>query len=395
MVEGYTDVISMFEAGIENVVASSGTSLTNEQVKILGTQTRNITVLYDGDRAGIKASLRGIDMLLEKNLNVKVCLLPDGEDPDSFAKKHRDSELAEYLETNSTDFLLFKANILSEEAGDDPRKRSEMVKEIVKTIAKVQDRIAQSFYVKKCASLFDLSEKTLGDELRYLTWQDKVKGGSKSSGSEQMPEIAPPAKQDHPEREVNSQDLLYEAEKNIIILLIKYGLFEINVEDPETGETMPVRVDQYVFDELFHDGIRLKDPLLLRIYEHYAEVAEILRDQDDIKRTFLLSEDKEESAFAMQYIASEDPEYSPLWEKRFDMYTNSVMNSRMTLQQEVEKNILTLKLRIAEQAKAFLEKELADHSYTEEEFNGILQRIVDVDRVRKELAKRLNMTISR
>lgn len=394
LVEGYTDVISMFEAGIENVVASSGTSLTNEQVKILGTQTRNITVLYDGDRAGIKASLRGIDMLLEKNLNVKVCLLPDGEDPDSFAKKHRDSELAEYLETNSTDFLLFKANILSEEAGDDPRKRSEMVKEIVKTIAKVQDRIAQSFYIKKCAALFDLSEKTLGDELRYLTWQDKVKGGSKAATG-QMPEIAPPAKHEHPEREVEKQDLLYEAEKNLILLLIKYGLFEINVEDPETGDPMPMRVDQYVFDELFKDGIRLKDPLLLRIYEHYAEVAEILRDQDDIKRTFLLSEDKEESAFAMQYIAAEDPEYSPLWEKRFDMYTNSVMNSRMTLQQDVEKNILTLKLRIAEHAKAFLEKELADNSYTEEESNGILQRIVDVDRVRKELAKRLNMTISR
>jgi len=395
LVEGYTDVISMFEAGIENVVASSGTSLTNEQVKILGTQTRNITVLYDGDRAGIKASLRGIDMLLEKNLNVKVCLLPDGEDPDSFAKKHRDSELAKYLETNSTDFLLFKANILSEEAGDDPRKRSEMVKEIVKTIAKVQDRIAQSFYIKKCASLFDLSEKTLGDELRYLTWQDKVKGGNKPASGEPVPEIAPPAKHEHPEREVEKHDLLYEAEKNLIILLIKYGLFEINVEDQENGNPVPVRVDQYIFDEFFHDGIRLKDPLLLRIYEHYAEVAGILRDQDDIKRTFLLSEDKEESNFAMQYIASEDPEYSPYWEKRFDMYTNSVMNSRMTLQQEVENTILTLKLRLVEAEKAFLEKELSSHEYTEEDEAGILQRIVITNRIRKEIADRLNMAVSR
>ena len=135
-------------------------------------------MLYDGDRAGIKASLRGIDMLLEKNLNVKVCLLPEGEDPDSFAKKHRDSELSEYLEQNSTDFLLFKANILSEEAGDDPRKCSEMVREIVSSIAKVRDRIAQSFYIKKCASMFNLSEKTLGDELRYLTWQDKTASAS-------------------------------------------------------------------------------------------------------------------------------------------------------------------------------------------------------------------------
>lgn len=395
LVEGYTDVISMFEAGIENVVASSGTSLTNEQVKILGTQTRNITVLYDGDRAGIKASLRGIDMLLEKNLNVKVCLLPDGEDPDSFAKKHRDSELAEYLETNSTDFLLFKANILSEEAGDDPRKRSEMVKEIVRTIAKVQDRIAQSFYIKKCASLFDLSEKTLGDELRYLTWQDRVKGGNKSGGqASEQALVSPPLEKKSPEREPKV-DLLHEAEKNIVILLIKYGLFEINVEDPETGEAQLIRIDQYIFNELYHDGIILRDPLLLKMYEHYAEVAGILRNQDDIKRTFLLSEDKMESSFAMEYFSTEDPDYSPLWEKKFDMYTNSVQNSRMTLQQEVENTILTLKLRLAEQEKIFLEKELASNNYTEEESVGIIQKIITADKIRKEIANRLNMTVSR
>ena len=392
LVEGYTDVISMFEAGIENVVASSGTSLTNEQVKILGTQTRNITVLYDGDRAGIKASLRGIDMLLEKNFNVKVCLLPDGEDPDSFAKKHRDSELAEYLETNSTDFLLFKANILSEEAGDDPRKRSEMVKEIVKSIAKVQDRIAQTFYIKKCATLFDLSEKTLGDELRYLTWQDKVKGGKNAP---QTPEITPPVEKQQPERSAQSTDLLFEAEKSLIVLLLKRGLYEINVENAENGETQPMRVDQYIFNELYNDGIVLRNPLLLKMYEHYAEVAEIIQNQDDIKRTFLLSEDKEESAFAMNHIASEDPKYSPLWEKRFDMYTNSVQNSRMVLQQEVENTLLTLKLRIAEQQKAFLEKELANAEYTEEDKNGILQKIVFADKIRQEIAKRLNMTVSR
>lgn len=392
LVEGYTDVISMFEAGIENVVASSGTSLTNEQVKILGTQTRNITVLYDGDRAGIKASLRGIDMLLEKNLNVKVCLLPDGEDPDSFAKKHRDSELAEYLEKNSTDFLLFKANILSEEAGDDPHKRGEMVKEIVKSIAKVQDRIVQEFYIKKCATLFDLTEKTLGDELRYLTWQDKVKGGKNAPA---VPEITSPIEKKSPERPSKEADLLYEAEKNLIILLLKYGLYEISVEEPETGDPIPVRVDQYVFDELFNDGIILHNPLLLKIYEHYAEVAEILRDQDDIKRTFLLSENKEESAFALEYIGTEDPPYSEGWAKKYEMFTNSVQNSRATLQMEVENTLLSLKLRVAEHEKEFLEKELKDNHYTEEEKIGILQKIVLTDKIRNEIAKRLNMAISR
>ncbi len=396
LVEGYTDVISMFEAGIENVVASSGTSLTNEQVKILGTQTRNITVLYDGDRAGIKASLRGIDMLLEKNLNVKVCLLPDGEDPDSFAKKHRDSELAEYLETNSTDFLLFKANILSEEAGDDPRKRSDMVKEIVRSIAKVQDRIAQSFYIKKCATLFDLSEKTLGDELRYLTWQDKVKSGNKGGQQANAPELAAPVmEKNSPERPAKATDLLYEAEKNLVILLMKYGLFEITVENAENGESSPIRVDQYIFNELYHDGIVLQNPQLLKMYEHYAEVAEILHDQDDIKRTFLLSENKDESAFALRHVATVDPEYSPLWEKKYDMYTNSVQNSRLTLQLEVENTLLTLKLRLVEQEKAFLEKELSSHDYTEEEEAGLLQKIVITNTIRKEIANRLNMTVSR
>lgn len=395
LVEGYTDVISLFEAGIENVVASSGTSLTNEQVKILGAQTRNITVLYDGDRAGIKASLRGIDMLLEKNLNVKVCLLPEGEDPDSFAKKHRDSELSEYLEQNSTDFLLFKANILSEEAGDDPRKCSEMVREIVSSIAKVRDRIAQSFYIKKCASMFNLSEKTLGDELRYLTWQDKVKEGNKGGQSANLPEIALPKEKATVERPVQDTDLLAEAEKSLVLLLIKRGMFEVNIQDPETNETQPVRIDQYVFDELYRDGIRLRNPLMQKIYDHYAEVAQILRNQEDIMRTFLLSEDQEERAFAMQYIGFDEPSYSPKWEEKFEMSTHAVFNSRATLQQEVENILLTLKLRIAENEKAFLEKELASGEYTDKESDDILKKIVLTDKIRKEIASRLNMAVSR
>ena len=135
LVEGYTDVISMHESGVENVVASSGTSLTQGQIRMITKRTQNITVLYDGDMAGIKASMRGIDMLLEQGLKIRVCLLPDGEDPDSFAKKHRDSELQDYLAAESKDFLLFKADILSKEAGNDPIKRASMVNEILKSIS--------------------------------------------------------------------------------------------------------------------------------------------------------------------------------------------------------------------------------------------------------------------
>ena len=180
LVEGYTDVISMHESGVENVVASSGTSLTQGQIRMITKRTQNITVLYDGDMAGIKASMRGIDMLLEQGLKIRVCLLPDGEDPDSFAKKHRDSELQEYLSKESKDFLLFKADILSKDAGNDPIKRASMVNEILKSISCVKDNIERAFYIKECAKLFDLSENDLNLNLRRFVWE-KTKEQSRTA----------------------------------------------------------------------------------------------------------------------------------------------------------------------------------------------------------------------
>ena len=148
LVEGYTDVISLYQAGIQNVVASSGTALTEGQIKIILSQTQNITILYDGDKAGIKAALRGVDMLLPTGLNVQVVLLPDGEDPDSFVKNKRDSEVADYLENNAVNFLLFKAELLSKEAGKDPIKRAEVVSEIVKTLQKLEIISSVPFILK-------------------------------------------------------------------------------------------------------------------------------------------------------------------------------------------------------------------------------------------------------
>ncbi len=391
LVEGYTDVISLFESGVENVVASSGTSLTNEQVRILGTQTRNITVLYDGDRAGIKASLRGIDMLLEKNLNIRVCLLPDGEDPDSFAKKHRDSELVDYLNNNTTDFLLFKTRILSEEAGDDPLKRAEMVKEIVGSIAKMQDQIAQSFYIQKCSAMFGLSEDVLNRELRSRIWKSKRKdtGRLEASVTLEMPQ-----EKKRVDRTASLEDLLAEAEKNVLLLLIKHGLYEINVKDDETGENRPMRIDQYVFDNLYADGIVLQHPLYRKMYGHYAEIVQILRDQDDVMRSFLYSQDAEEQSFAIENLTKEDPEYSPHWESRYDIFTRSVQNNTATLQEAAETALLLLKMRLLEWKKMSVEKELGSAG-SEEESNEILRRIVELDTARKEFARRLGMNISR
>ena len=161
LVEGYTDVISMHQSGIENVVASSGTALTSDQIRLIHRFTNNITVLYDGDGAGIKASIRGIDMLLEEGMNIKVCLLPDGDDPDSFARKHNATDYQAYINDHEVDFIRFKTNLLLEEAGKDPIKRAALISSIVKSISVIPDAIVRSVYIRECSQLLQMEEKIL------------------------------------------------------------------------------------------------------------------------------------------------------------------------------------------------------------------------------------------
>ena len=159
MVEGYTDVLSLHQAGIENVVASSGTSLTTDQIRLIKRFTPNLTILYDGDAAGIKASLRGIDMVLEQGMNVKIVLLPEGEDPDSYARAHTEQEVLEYINANETDFIRFKTKLLLREAQDDPIARASLITDLVKTIAIIPESITRSVYIKECAALMDIGEQ--------------------------------------------------------------------------------------------------------------------------------------------------------------------------------------------------------------------------------------------
>lgn len=168
LVEGYTDVISMHQAGIENVVASSGTALTQGQIRLIHRFTSNITVLYDGDAAGIKAALRGIDLLLEDGMNVKVVLLPDGEDPDSFARKHNASQFAEFIKQNETDFIRFKTRLLLDDAGNDPIKRSSLITDIIRTVAIIPDNIARSIYIRECSSMMEIDEQVLLNEVNKI-----------------------------------------------------------------------------------------------------------------------------------------------------------------------------------------------------------------------------------
>ncbi len=172
LVEGYTDVIQMHQKGIENVVASSGTALTQDQIRLIHRLTPNITVLYDGDAAGLRASIRGVDLILEQGMNVKVCTFPDGDDPDSFARKTAYEDLVLYLENNATDFIRFKASLLMQEAQNDPIKKAETIRDMVESISKIPDLIKREVYVRECASIMDISEQVLFSTLAQILKKD-------------------------------------------------------------------------------------------------------------------------------------------------------------------------------------------------------------------------------
>jgi DNA primase len=228
LVEGYADVISVHQSGIENVVASSGTSLTVEQIRLIGRLTKNITILYDGDPAGIKASLRGLDMILEEGLNVKVVLFPDGHDPDSYVRLLGSTGFKNYIDQNKKDFILYKTNILLKEAGNDPIKKAEVIREIVESIAKIPDSIKASVFLKECSHILQIEERSLISELNKMRQAKHKKDGQHqnkqqySEYTEQEPAPAAP----EPDKLTNDQDETQETE--IVRLLVTYGNRIIN-----------------------------------------------------------------------------------------------------------------------------------------------------------------------
>lgn len=392
LVEGYTDVISLSQAGVENVVASSGTALTERQIKLISSQTPNITVLYDGDAAGIKASIRGVDMLLEAGMNVKVVLLPDGEDPDSFARNHSDNELTHYLEENATDFLLFKVKVLSKEAGKDPIKRAEMVNEMVNTIAGVRDPIARAFYVKECVGIFDISEEILNTQLRKAVWKKMNQGKT-------PPDIKLPDTPSQPFQSLPSskEKPIEHVEKNIILLILKYGMYEIDVEYQDNEGKIfyeKTRIDQHVFNEFHAEDIRFSSPLFQMMYEEYAQFAYKAEEQDEIKKFFSLHETKEISEFSQTHLINPDPEYSPEWATRLESNTSTLNNSIQVLNKEVEKLINMFKIRILEIHNDKLMAELSDNP-SEEVQESILFKLSIVLARRKEIADLLGSVVTR
>jgi len=293
LVEGYTDVISMHQCGIENVVASSGTSLTLGQIRLIHRFTENITVIYDGDAAGIKASIRGIDLLLEEGLNIKVLLLPDGEDPDSFAKKTNASDFIDYIEQNSTDFIRFKTSLLLEDAGNDPVKRAGLIADIVHSISLIPNQIIRAEYVKECSALLNVSEQILYHEINKL------------KGAEREKKINRPKQDEEKTPLVNdvAPDLLtslkFESEeKNILQVLIKYGNHTLYTDVENNNVTKTVA--DYIIEELECDELQLEQAIHRLIIEEYK-----LRTNDENfnpERHFLHHSDSKVSLLAADLI---------------------------------------------------------------------------------------------
>src|SRR5512133_3207055 len=221
MVEGGTDVMSMHEADITNVVASSGTSLTQEQVRLVKRFTQNMTILYDGDAAGIKASLRGIDLVLEEGMNVKIVLLPDGEDPDSWSKKVSNEEFLKYLSENETDFIRFKTKLLLADAGDDPVKKAELIRDIVKSIAVIPDAITRTIYIKECSTVMEVAEPVIYNEVNKLSRQKTFRDRNEYPKLEDLPALPPVIA-----KPVMPENISWYSERAVIRLLLKFGSTE-------------------------------------------------------------------------------------------------------------------------------------------------------------------------
>jgi DNA primase len=265
LVEGYTDVMSLHESGIENVVASSGTSLTQEQVRLIKRFTPNITILYDGDSAGIKASIRGIDIVLEEGMNVRIVLLPDGEDPDSYSKKVSNEEFIKYLREKETDFIRFKTDLLLEEASNDPVRKANLIRDIVRSIAVIPETINRTVYIKECSTHLDITEAVLYHEVNKLRQQRSFQDRNKYPGLEDLP-VPPLVIQ----KQVKQEIVTYYSEKEIIRLLLKFGSTEferkIRSEDGKEEVTM---VSDYIVREITSDDLFFNDETCAKIFEEF------------------------------------------------------------------------------------------------------------------------------
>ncbi|MCG2431460.1 DNA primase [Aequorivita xiaoshiensis] len=390
LVEGYTDVIQFHQTGIHNVVSSSGTALTPEQIRLINRLTKNITVLFDGDAAGLRASLRGIDLILEQGMNVKICTFPEGEDPDSFSRKNSLEDLSLYLEENSKDFITFKASLLAKEAKNDPIKKSETIHDMVNSIAKIPDVIKREIYIKECSRIMDISEEVLFNTLAQLLRKDKKASSKKDEVKQEALQVV------SSEKKAKKIDVQFELEQKIIQLLLLYGNVEEDFEDlileaDEKGEISlkpeihKARVYEKIYLDLQDDEIEFTNPEFKKIY---YEVVNRFNQNPEAKAETFINDLDPELATAVTHVLMEEERYELHNWERMEIY---VKGKDKTIAQIVSETILNLRRHLVSQKINDLSEMIKDNDNSEKESS--LQEIVDYLTLKKVLSNKLNRVV--
>lgn len=395
LVEGYTDVIQLHQAGIENVVASSGTALTPDQIRLVNRLTKNITVLFDGDAAGLRASIRGIDLILEEGMNVKVCTFPDGDDPDSFAKKTPYDELIAYLQENSKDFIQFKASLLMDEAKNDPVKKAGLIRDMVTSISKIPDRIQREIYIQECARIMDISEQVLVSTLAQLVQKDITDAGKKLKEEQKAFEVVK-----NLEPQLSSKvDVQYELERKIIEILLLYGGVEEEFEDvllkaDDDGELKQVsemrmyKVYDRIYLSLHEDETELANPLFGAIYNDLITYYQ-QNEKFEIEQ-YLMRLQPELAQEVTNILMEEERETLHNWE----VQQIFVKEKDQTIAQYVQETILTLRWflvdKIINELKDSLASATPDTDNTE-----VLMMAIDYQKLISSFSSKLGRVMSR
>tara|TARA_R110002049_G_scaffold104935_2_gene251620 strand:- start:1062 stop:3026 length:1965 start_codon:yes stop_codon:yes gene_type:complete len=392
LVEGYTDVIQFHQTGITNVVSSSGTALSADQVRLINRLTNNITVLFDGDAAGIRASVRGIDLILEQGVNVKVCTFPDGEDPDSFSKSNTLEELTEYLNDNAKDFIQFKASLLVKEANNDPIKKAETIRDIVNSIAKIPDQIKREIYIQECARIMDISENVLFSTLAQINKKDTQDAGKSFKQDQKAFQVV--KNEPKPKQKV---DIQFELERKIIEILMLYGdrteQFEdlILTEDENSSELIlePTKHETRVFEKIYldlqEDEMQFSNPQFKALY--YSIIDKLNQDENFSTKNFVNQLDQD-SASTVTSILMEDERYN-----LHDWERNQIVpkEKKDSVSQLVSQTILSLRCHLIDLKVAEYKNETLNENA---DTRTIMEDVKDYVGLKMLLSRKLGKVLS-
>lgn len=392
LVEGYTDVIQMHQAGIKNVVASSGTALTPDQIRLVSRLTKNITMLFDGDAAGVRASLRGVDLILEAGMNVRVCSLPEGEDPDSFARKHTQEQLEKYFEGNAKDFIRFKASLLMDEAKNDPIKKADLIRDMVVSISKIPDQIQKEIYVQECARIMDISEEVLFNSLAQIGRKELADANKKFIEEKKKLEVVHSSPKD--KEQVDPQ---YNLERKIIEILLLYGneqevFIELLLDANEDNEVIEIenKVEQKVYERIFlslqEDEVQLANPLFKTIYN---DIMNYYHQNQWSLENYLKTLDPQFSSEVTSIIMEDEKDTLHKWESQ-----NIIVKQKSQgISQYVTETILTLRMYLV---NTMIEKYKMKLKEAEEKRSlELLSIIMDYTSLMNMFSKRLGQVTSR